>query len=272
MIGSEAYVLDLRDFKSYHILKAADGRCWMADNLALDPTNATTKSRMSASNTNAPAEALQTLLYGTASGITGYARGAAVNTDSRWSGNNDNYYTPVLSTTKMNTVVDDTHNIQQQWKTGVFYNYCAASAGTYCYEYRAGPNLSNTGVDSPYDICPTGWRLPTGGTRPNEPELTPGYADGGEWRQAVFSYKNYYNSTLEDYISLRKAFRVALSGVADSNWANGKHLYAWSSTYPNNTNNPGSSMEYIHVEDSIIGSDGGYSGRVAGYSVRCIAK
>ena len=88
VIGSEAYVLDLRDFKSYHILKAADGRCWMADNLALDPTNATTKSRMSASNTNAPAEALQTLLYGTASGITGYARGAAVNTDSRWSGNN----------------------------------------------------------------------------------------------------------------------------------------------------------------------------------------
>ena len=33
VIGSEAYVLDLRDYKSYWIAKLADGKCWMTQNL-----------------------------------------------------------------------------------------------------------------------------------------------------------------------------------------------------------------------------------------------
>lgn len=36
VIGSEAYVLDLRDFKSYWIAKLADGKCWMTQNLDFD--------------------------------------------------------------------------------------------------------------------------------------------------------------------------------------------------------------------------------------------
>ena len=36
VIGSEAYVLDLRDYSSYWIAKLADGNCWMTENLDLD--------------------------------------------------------------------------------------------------------------------------------------------------------------------------------------------------------------------------------------------
>ena len=38
-INSEAYVLDVRDQKSYWIAKLADGNCWMVQNLALDLSN-----------------------------------------------------------------------------------------------------------------------------------------------------------------------------------------------------------------------------------------
>ena len=43
-------------------------------------------------------------------------------------------------------------------KVGVYYNYCAASAGSYCYDESKG-----TGNAS-YDLCPAGWRMPTSGS------------------------------------------------------------------------------------------------------------
>ena len=43
---------------------------------------------------------------------------------------------------------------------GAWYNFCAASAGEVCQ--------SDTAQDSTQDICPAGWRLPTGGTTSGE--------------------------------------------------------------------------------------------------------
>lgn len=41
-------------------------------------------------------------------------------------------------------------------KIGVYYNYCAASAGTIC--------VSSNSSNASQDICPKNWRLPTGGS------------------------------------------------------------------------------------------------------------
>ena len=53
-------------------------------------------------------------------------------------------------------------------KIGVYYNYCATSAGTYCWgddtSYTGSPESDpNTSSyrDIDADICPAGWRLPT---------------------------------------------------------------------------------------------------------------
>ena len=54
-------------------------------------------------------------------------------------------------------------------KIGVYYNYCAASAGTVCA-------VSNT-INASVDVCPKGWRMPTGGP-------------GGEYESLYASYSN----------------------------------------------------------------------------------
>ena len=44
------------------------------------------------------------------------------------------------------------------WKYGVYYNYCAATVGTYCQASGSGTGNATK------DICPAGWRLATNST------------------------------------------------------------------------------------------------------------
>ena len=43
-------------------------------------------------------------------------------------------------------------------KVGVYYNYCAATAGTFCCDEM---DYCNDSDDSVYDVCPSGWKMPT---------------------------------------------------------------------------------------------------------------
>ena len=257
-----ALVMDLRDGTSYNIIKGADGRCWLADNLALDPLASNTT--LSASNTNAPAEAITNYL--SSSGIAlhnGWATSAVA-----YSSGSTNYYDqPRIFTYMKNAVAGsnqdplNTEVVNGSWKVGIFYNVCAASIGTYCYAQNQGADTAGTDIDIEYDICPAGWRLPTSG---NNGE----YYSFADATVAKIVNDDVIDSTDPGYSVIRTALRLPLSGY----FKNGSPIglgqpgYLWSSTIYDGSSIYHASTTNTNIRTSNVNyrSDGG--------SVRCIAK
>lgn len=109
---------------------------------------------------------------------------------------------------------------------GGYYNFCAASAGTNCQ--------TSSAVNTTYDICPKGWRLPT----------------------------NSEQSGIRSYVS---AFSPVLSGYYDNGTLSntGSLAYWWSATARS------SIFQYSLLYDgSSLYSY--YGSKYYGYPVRCI--
>ncbi len=276
-IPSTLEVVDTRDNTIYIIGKLADDRCWLLDNMRLDLVTASVESLQG--KTNAPDEALSYL-----KGVT------SRNPDEEPEGNyaikpvqygiadhHEWTYDFSLSVPKIwvenkddmnsNDVIEDLRTTRY----GILYNFCAASAGSYCYGdgQRGGPgydypvdgqNKPNTAIDAPYDICPTGWRLPTGLVY----DATD-MPDGGEWQSLYAAYNN-------NGIATRTAANLSLASYFD--FSGGVHPESqgsigdyWSSTF---TGPRYMAMTYVFDDYLYFGGDG-YR-LFAGMSVRCIAK
>lgn len=172
-------VYDNRDDKIYTIQRLADGNCWMMDNLDLGRTDLSID--LTSTNTN-----IATTI--TAATFNGWR------TDPLGKTYDDGVLLPIDGT-------DSTAKVAY----GTLYNYYAATAGTIAGEYN---NDSNT-----YDICPAGWRLPTGG---NSGELrnlynNESYNTASKMRKSVtnggaafalagyFDNDTHYNKTYNGY-------------------------------------------------------------------------
>ena len=237
----QVYTLnDSRDNTEYHTAKLADGKCWLLDNLALDLTNSTVLSGMNENNTHASNTTLG-YLKGTTTGTTSnqYATAKVSNWTSSYS-----YSAPLVNMTNKDVVPTDATSQAGQYKVGGYYNYCAASAGSYCY--GNGTSAGTSSGNATEDICPKGWRMPTG--------------DSGEY-QTLYSNTNY--NTYDKY---REALRLPLSGYFNDGSATrqGSYGYWWSSTRSSN-----SFMYYLYAETSgIYPANANY--RYRGFSVRCV--
>ena len=147
-------VVDKRDNQEYVIQKLADGRCWMMTNLNLGATDLT--QDLTNADTNCATSGSTTCV---ATGMTGTPSLTAANFNSyKKTSGTATYTTPeYIPVTASNSAdgldTDPTSNTPY----GTLYNYCVASAGTIC----ASSSSSNV---SYYDLCPAGWRLPTGDT------------------------------------------------------------------------------------------------------------
>jgi uncharacterized protein (TIGR02145 family) len=138
-------------------------------------------------------------------------------------------------------------------KVGVYYNYCAASAGSYCYDKDAVPADVN---DVTEDICPAGWRMPTGGA---DTVSTDGKGE----------YQALYRAYSREYTNFRTALSTPLSGY----FHNGASFYNqgfighfWSSTRCVDVS---SDMYDLYMHTSSVYPQ--YSNnRNNGYSVRCL--
>ena len=123
-------VRDTRDDHVYTVQRLLDGKCWMMENLDLGRTGITTD--LTSSNTNlattVTAETFNS--WKKTSGSATYDAGEYISVSGTDSTSGTAY--------------------------GTLYNYYAASAGTI-----SGSSNSN---NASYDICPAGWRLPTGGS------------------------------------------------------------------------------------------------------------
>ena len=265
------FLYDKRDNTPYCVSKLKDGNLWMTENLALDLTALTQTELYGTGNdagkmTNASNTTLG-YLKGTTTGTTSdkYATAAVtkawtssysysapmIAVDSTTSGGCNNAYcvnggtagSPWSYSDSTSKTTDGTTS-RVQGKIGVYYNYCAASAGSYCYGNGASAGTSSGNAAE--DICPYGWRLPTGGS-------------SGEFQALYTTYSSNYNNFVD-------ALSTPLSGCFNNGKARsqGSYGYFWSSTRDNTT-----TMYRLFVDSSSV-SPQRYGNRNYGYSVRCI--
>jgi len=251
-IGDTATLTDSRDGTSYTVGKLADGKCWMLDNLALDLTSSTVLNSMNNTNTNASDTTLG-YLKGTSTGTTSdqYATAAVSNWTSSYS---YSYSAPLVNMTSKDVIPTDATSTAGGYKVGGYYNYCAASAGSYCY--GNGTSYGTSSGNATEDICPAGWRMPTGSTSGEFSALANAIYGSTSLTSDATAYANY-----------RSALHLPLSGYFFNGSPNsqGSYGYWWSSTRGNNLG-----MYGLGVNTSTINPADSYD-RNNGFSLRCMA-
>ena len=218
-VGDTKTLTDSRDGQTYTVAKLADGNVWMLDNLRLSSTSV---------------------------GLTNENSNVAYTSSNAWylpsssSSGFNSYNTKMINTQYIDTTT--TSYGSGSGKTGVYYNYCAATAGTYCYN-------SDSGIgDAQYDVCPKGWRMPTGGS-------------SGE-------YQALYTAYSSNDSNFRVALSTPLSGYYNNSSVSSRGSYGhfWSSTRYS-----GNRMHRLRVSSSSV-DPADSNTRSFGYSVRCILK
>ena len=249
---------DSRDDETYSTAVLADGNCWMLDNLRLDPT-LLTQGQLYGSDTHRLTDASNaTLGYlkngGGSSPYTNYA----VSRSTSSTGYYDRPIVTVSGTCYNNFCVNDPSSGRwtsssmipaeisgvisiAQGEVGVYYNFCAVSAGSYCY---ASSKSSGNAKES---LCPFGWRLPTGN-------------NGGE-------YQMLYDAYGGDVVEFETALNTPLSGFYNEGSARyqGSEGFFWSSTRCNRNDR----MCYLNVSSNNVDAVSGFN-RSRGYSIRCL--
>ena len=241
----QAYTLtDSRDGTTYKVAKLADNKCWMLDNLALDLTDSTTMAALTPSNTNADADSLTSLRYGNnrTDETPQYASEGFVTWDSTV-----NVYNQAKANADYKNTINEDSSLNYgngSHKYGVYYNYCAASAGSYCYDESTAPADTNANED----ICPKGWRMPTGGSN-------------GEYQALYAAYSS-------DATNFRDALSIPLSGY----YSDGSARYQGSSGgFWSSTRYSDYFMYFLGVSSSRVYPQINIF-RYRGYSVRCLLR
>ena len=162
-VGVSVDLLDIRDSITYKIAKLADGNCWMLDNLTLDHTNFSVLNALNKNNTHASSITLYYLRGVTARNPSTDPNGKyAITGVSYWSGGGTPYSIPLVNLDFTDVIPSDTISQAGNYRVGGYYNYCVATAGFYCYGNGRSSGTPSGGPTE--DICPKGWRLPTGNT------------------------------------------------------------------------------------------------------------
>ena len=212
--GVEYELVDIRDTKTYRVAKLADGNVWLLDNLRIGGDEEMLLTSLD-TNTNPDVDDGEFVLPAAGDWV-------------------DSYTEPAIDTTDAEVMLGgDADKVQ-----GGYYNYCAASAGTYCAEANESEG------DAEYDICPAGWRMPTGGS-------------GGEYQVLSDLLGSDFIDVM--HLPLSGRFYDGASGSIDQDG------YFWSSTYRD-----GVRMYYLNRSNQTINTTGSYR-RDRGYSMRCVA-
>ena len=199
-------VKDSRDNELYYIQRLADGNCWMLDNMRL---GGTTSMTLTTSDTNIGGYTYE--MVGTPPNIqaipvpvTSYTLPA-----SSWT---TSYSNPkIYASEKNDTILSYGPG---SGKIGVLYNVCALTAGNVC---------TYSGSSTSYDLCPAGWRLPTGGPSGEHMLLMDYYGATFASNDKTMIYGNVTN--------YNKAISAAMAGSYGSSRRIENWLWLSSSTY-----------------------------------------
>lgn len=183
-VGTAYELIDSRDGKMYRLAKLDDGNVWLLDNLAIGGYAGITLT-LGDTNTDPSINNGEFLLPASNSGS--------------W----NSFTEPMIDISMANEVLIE----DGDRAIGGYYNYCAATAGTACEEGPGGGEvmmLSVGGsrkegnedgselVETEYDICPAGWRMPTGGEDGEYGNLANFYDARGVADALLLPYGGYY--------------------------------------------------------------------------------
>ena len=234
---------DTRDNKTYLVSKLADGNCWMSQNLALDLTADTAiviSNNDGTTGTWTPTNSTQTT-----TGITWEQPGTSARSYKPQSG--EDYY---QAGTTMAGSPSDTGDAYDWEKTGNYYNWYAATAGT------GTSTLRSTEAGS--SICPKGWRLPPRASNKSFTNLiTNTYGLAGAEEETFAIRANPLNFTLSGTYSYNSRGMYS-QGVSGFYWSSSADSYATRA------------YSFFFATFTISPNAGANKG--SGYSVRCVAR
>ena len=224
-------LIDNRDNKTYQIARLKDDNIWMAENLDLGRTTLTTDLTSANTNLNANANTVTALDFNSwikSSGTKAYTSAELI---------------PLTTSNTSNGLDADTTS---NTSYGTLYNYCAASAGTICSASGANNNNATS------DLCPAGWRLPTGDTT-------------GEF-QALYNLIDYNEATKMRTPIVDGGAAFALAGLFTNSAPASQGYYGgyWASKRLN-----GSIMYSLGLYASSV-SPASVGNRYDGVAIRCI--
>lgn len=216
-IGNVVRLKDNRDNQIYMVGKLKDGKVWMLNNLNLGVTDLW--ADLDSSNTNIS---------------------NSISKDE-FNSMRASEAEPSLDTGLFAPVPGSDSSSYTDY--GTLYNYCIASGKTICTYSTLQEGVTAT------DICPAGWKLPTGGSN-------------GDFK-VLYGYYNY-NEMRMPISNDVASFAATLAGQFYQTVKNtGTYGIYWSSVY---TGQAAYTMDIL--SDSI--RDDTTSARASGYSIRCI--
>lgn len=233
-------IADNRDKQAYCVAKLQDGNLWMTSNLNLGAvalTNTTQTTGLTSANTHLPSDG---------------SKDIAAETFSTWIKTAETY-TPSYSDPEL---IPSAGKSNYNNKIGTLYNYAAATAGTFTLE-PGGDNYDSSEEQkiAEYDLCPAGWRLPTG--FPGEyTDLLVAYSGLSEL--PIDSTTTPTGREVSEILQRNLGFSIA-----------GEYGNYWASTWGNESYD----RQNLFFDDSTIYSPSSTNGeRFNTYSVRCIAQ
>jgi len=182
-VGSVTALTDTRDNNVYTVAKLQDNNCWMIENLRLDPSAVTITNQ----NTNSPAN-------GFAAAAEASAPAKSLCTSDGTDCEDKLQYNLNNMNRSLTQSYNGTGNASAWYSYGAYYNWFTATAGNGTY--------STTSGDVTGDICPAGWRLPTGNTNGEYNAFNTAINNGAtnndvKWRNYPnnFLYSGEYNGS-----------------------------------------------------------------------------
>ena len=283
-IGTFKKLTDTRDNQYYMVRKMEDGKIWMLDNLSLDLTDSTVIAATTASNTSASGTAISYLKNGGGAASDKWAiNGLAGN----WGDTAFTYSSPQLnisgdcSTTitypcsydgpyTKDSIVPNSEGVGNlgSHKLGIYYNYCAATAGSFCYGsgYGTSATAGSPTADPTDSICPSGWKLPTGGATGDYQGLCD--AINGSSCGSGITMTDTDPSSVQYKLSLVYGGNYGGSSFHTAT-RQGVNGYYWTTNKTTNAERVASF--YITQSNGAIGTQSSLS-RWGANSIRCVAK
>ena len=149
-IGDVTALTDSRDNQVYAVAKLADGSCWQIENMRLDFSKLAPGQEINALNTNNPTSNFVERAKATAPSTNGYSTSA---TDFKYTTFNINRSLPASHNKSSYNPTGEESNLTSWYSYGVLYNFRTALA-------LHTVTVSDARADG--DICPIGWRIPSG--------------------------------------------------------------------------------------------------------------
>ena len=246
-LGQTVEAVDARDCQTYKVKR-------------LKMNAAGTETALWMSNLNLGAEELiADELNSTNTNLASGASSVAKNTFESWiktigtSSWDSPELIPITSSNSDSGLAVDIYNN----KYGTLYNFAAASAGT--YEYADGSTAGN----ATSDLCPAGWRLPTG-------------ESSGEMKKLINDAYNLvdgnYAVNEADLATIQQNLGFSLAGVFTDEGVFDQGLVGvyWTSTL--DARYPVSDMDSFNFAEDWILTTIGSEWRAEGAAIRCIAQ